>query len=159
MDDDALREKLFNLLQRSGIKNTVKAKLRTELIGLFSKQIRNRAFSELSTGQKDLINKVTDQLIAEHLDGQGFEYSKSVFTTEAGIDREQRIDVNDFFSITDSTHRKLMTSGNLSQIVRHLINSKSVSLSKTTASDEQTQTSMELLSYNEKLALVEQRKS
>lgn len=99
MDDDALREKLFNLLQRTGIKNNVKAKLRAELISLFSKQIKNKQYSDLPQSQKNLVNKVTDQMIAKHLEGQGYEYSRSVFATEAGIEKELPIYVSDFFDI------------------------------------------------------------
>jgi len=158
MDDDALREKLFNLLQRTGIKNNVKAKLRAELIGLFSKQIKNKQFSDLPQSQKNLVNKVTDQMIAKHLEGQGYEYSRSVFATEAGIEKEVPINVTDFFDIPDATHRKLLSSDNLSDVIKHLISSTSNSLSKSKTADEQSQTSQELLNYNEKLALIDHRK-
>jgi len=158
MDDNVLREKLFNLLQRTGIKNNVKAKLRAELIGLFSKQIKNKQFSDLPQSQRNLVNKVTDQMIAKHLEGQGYEYSRSVFATEAGIEKEVPINVTDFFDIPDATHRKLLSSDNLSDVIKHLISSTSNSLSKSKTADEQSQTSQELLNYNEKLALIDHRK-
>jgi len=175
LDDDQIRERLFNILQRSGIKNTVKAKLRSELIRLIGKQdfmtslnqtknlkenahtiVANRVQSEQL--RKTLITRLTDQLIAFHLASKKYEYSASVFNTEAGIEREAPIDVADFFEIPDATHRKLLQTRNLADLVKHLFTTKTVSLSKQTTSNEQTQTPAELLSYSEKLGVVESRR-
>lgn len=51
-----------------------------------------------------------------------------------------------------------MRSDNLSDVIKHLISSTSKPLSKSTTADEQSQTSQELLNYNEKLALIDHRK-
>merc|ERR1712228_48679 len=138
-----IRERLFNVLQKSGIKNTVKAKLRSELIKLIGKRdflnkldtengsgnnviTANTPINLLSQTQKSLISKLTDQLISSHLKNSNYEYSSSVFNTEAGIEKELPIKVSNFVDVEDGKHRELLENKNLNDIIKHLFVSKTV---------------------------------
>merc|ERR1712127_39666 len=169
-DDDLIRERLFDVLQKSGIQNTVKAKLRSELIKLIGKRnflndldstentIQAQTPINLTQNQESLITKLTDQLISTHLKNSNYEYSSSVFNTEAGIEKELPIKISNFVDLQDAKHRDLLDKKDLNEIIRHLFVSKTVGVNETNSCNSECQTSSELLSFTEKMGLIESRR-
>ena len=68
---DDTRQQIYNLLQRTGTKNTIKAQLRSNLINLIK---NNHKLSDLDRKEKSILDRFTDQII-----GFGLEYENCLF--------------------------------------------------------------------------------
>lgn len=160
MNDEHLREQLFNLLQRSGVKDQIKAKLRSDLIKLVDKNgtigangttngPNNAKISDLTNQKSSLLTKFTNQLILSHLKKNKYDYAASVFESEASLGREQIIKLEEFMTVEDKKHKELLEGNDLNKVVSHLLNSKSSLISKFNSkySDMTVQTDSDLLSY------------
>lgn len=134
--------KLFEIFKSSGIENTLKAQLRTQLVQLFRTQ-----YPVASAQTTSLFQTLINSLIAEYFETNGYPYSLSVFLPESGHSNSNNLPLQDILQAlrieTNSRLYKTLLSSNTKKSSLLLRILEEIPKIQATGSDKDTQTEIQ----------------